>query len=279
MDTLERRDVSGLAPIEEPGLVALASPGTERHARTVAARAGRAHAWLSELLGFPPRVEVCVLAPGDWGRVTPVPVFGFPHFVGEGTLVVAGTPAPFFDEQLVGLIRPGLDNEGRFRLRAVYGDPPRVQPFSDLLVVHELAHLYHAQSGFWFPERWLSELFCNLALEGWVVEHEPELTQVLHTLPQLGVAAIDPATLPVRDLARMEQALDAGPAGPANYAWYQMRLEVAATAIWSCGGPDTLRRLLDRFRGGEPPADLRAALRDDVHPSVADVIDDWPAAR
>jgi hypothetical protein len=277
MDTVHHHPATrDLVPIEGLALATWASPGTEAHARRVGARAARAHAWLSELLGFRPRAEVCVLAPGDWGKVTDVPVFGFPHFVGEGTLVAAGTPAPFFDG-LLELVDPGLDQPGRDRLRAVYGDPPHLDQFAELLVVHEVAHLFHAQAGFWFPERWLSELFCNLALTGWVAEHEPEMTDVLGTFPELGAVAIDPATLPVRALDRMAEALEAGPAGPVAYVWYQLVLHVAATSLWARGGPATLRRLLDRFRDGQPSGDLRATLRDDVHPGLAEVIDRWPA--
>jgi hypothetical protein len=265
-----------LVQFEVEGLRVLASPGIEAHARALGARTQVAHEWLSDLLAFRPRVELCVLGPEDWSRVTDFPVFGFPHFVGKRRIVVAGSAAPYFDS-LFDMVRPGLGRDGRRRLRAVYGYPPDLQAFSDLLAIHELAHLFHCQAGFWFPERWLSELFCNLALEGWVAEREPGSADVLHVFPLVVAESIDPTALPVRRLARMEQSLEAGPDGPTNYGWYQQRLHVAAASVWSHGGADALRRLFARFRHGAPPEDLRTTLRDEVHPAFAEVIDGWPA--
>jgi hypothetical protein len=144
------------------------------------------------------------------------------------------------------------------------------------VAIHELAHLFHAQAGFWFPERWLSELFCNLALEGWVADREPGSADVLHVFPRVAAETIDPHGLPVRELGRMERSLEAGSVGPANYGWYQLLLHVAEASIWSRGGSGALRRLFARFRDGTPAPDLRTTLRDEVHPAFADVIDGWP---
>lgn len=72
--------------------------------------------------------------------------------------------------------------------------------------------------------------------------------------------------LPIRDLARMDAALGAGPTGPVNYAWYQCLLHTAATAIWREAGRDVLPRLYTHFKAGGPSADLRATLSADVHP-------------
>lgn len=265
-------DVSGLRTIDGLGIKVLATPGTEERARVMGQRTARAWAWLSDMLGFTPRVTLCAVGPQDWSRVTDFPVFGFPHFVADDTIVGGSVPAPFFAD-LVAQPWPSLSEPTRAAMRATYGDPPDINDFAALLTVHELGHLYHVQSGFWFPERWVSELFSNIALDGWVSEEAPELGAVLRTFPRCAFD-VDASLFPERRLERMEFAFDAGPIGPALYGWYQMRLHAAAETIWRAGGRDLLRRLFDTFRDGAP-ADPRAALLD-IHPAFGTVIDSWP---
>jgi hypothetical protein len=268
-------DVDGLTTVDGLGIPVWTSPGTEERAHAIAARAVRAHAWLSDTLAFRPRVRMCAVGPRDWSQVTEFPVFGFPHFVGDDTIVVGAEPAPFFDD-LLDTLWPRMSDPAHRRLRGVYGEPPGLHRFAELLVIHELAHLYHVQAGYWFPQRWLSELFSNLALEGWISDNEPHLGEVLRTFPACA-STIDPTIFAVRELSTMDQALEAGPTGPLNYAWYQQLLHVAATSIWRDGGATVLRRLFDRFRDRTPAEDLRTTLHNDVHPALAAVIDTWPA--
>ena len=264
--------VDGLVRLEGTPFPVLASPGAEMRATEVAARVDRAHRWMTDVIGFDPQVALWVLAPDDWVRLSGYPVFGFPHFVGDDTILTGSIPPPFFDD-LVAALWPQLSEETRGDVEEVYGRPPRIHPFADMLAVHELCHLYHQQSGFWFPERWLSELFCNIGLEGYITEIEPDQIAVLRTFSAVA-QDIDPQAFPVRDIHRMEAALEGG---PMNYAWFQLLLHRAAIPIWQTGGASVLRRLFDRFRDGSHPADLRQALADDVDPSVARVIDDLPA--
>ena len=171
-----------LRELRVDGVTVLSSVGTEERARELGARTADARRWLDDLLGVSPSVVVSAVAPADWSRITDFPVYGFPHFVGNDTIAVGGEPAPVFDH-IVELTWDGIAPALRDRMEATYGDPPQVQSFADLLVIHELAHLYHHQSGFWFPERWLAELFANLCLDGYVTERAPELGDVLRVFP------------------------------------------------------------------------------------------------
>lgn len=268
-------DLSGLHQTEIDGLPAFFSAGTEERARLLGERVAAARSWLDDLLGVRPRVVLTAVAPADWSKVTDFPVYGFPHFVGDDTIAVGGEPAPVFDH-IVGLTWDRLTPLLRHEMHRAYGEPPNVQSFADLLVVHELAHLYHHQSGFWFPQRWIAELFANVCLEGYVSEREPHLGDALHALPRCA-SAMDESVLVERDLNRMAESLEAGPAGPLNYAWYQMNLHQAAEQVWAAGGRPTLQRLFRRFRGDSSATeDLRAVLTADVHPILGTLIDDWP---
>jgi len=181
-------------------------------------------------------------------------------------------------DHIVELTWHGIAPALRDRMESTYGDPPQVQSFADLLVIHELAHLYHHQSGFWFPERWLAELFANLCLDGYVTERAPELGDVLRVFPRCA-SGMDDAVLVERDLDRMAESLESGPTGALNYAWFQMNLHQAAAKLWSSGGVSSLQRLFHRFRGETAaPTDLRAVLVEDVDPMLGDVIDGWPSS-
>jgi hypothetical protein len=265
---------SGLVPVNGTGVSVLASPGTEERAADVGRRVADARLWLSDLIGVEPRTRVFAVGPRDWPRVTDFPVFGFPHIVEDDAIVVGSEPSPFFDE-LVAMLRPQLSETDRNDLDNVYGEPADVSRFSDLLAVHELGHVFHVQSGFWFPRRWLTELFANIALEGWVREREPTSLPALHTFPRC-FATIDHSGFAVTALDRMEHALDAGPAGPVIYAWYQCVLHCAAARVWDAAGSEVFRDLHTRFRGTPPATDLGTVLVTDIHPVFGEVIRAWP---
>jgi hypothetical protein len=266
-------EIEELRPIDGFAFPVWASPGTEERALVIGQRVERAHAWFTGVLGFQPRVRLLALAPSDWDRLAGMPVFGFPHFIGDDTVVVGSVPAPFFAE-IVDFWKPDLSEPTWRRLRDVYGDPPVVDGFSDLLAVHELGHLFHVQAGFWRPATWLPELFCNVGLEGYVAEVEPPGLEILETLP-LATSEVSPERFAVRELNGMDQATRVG--GPLNYAWFELRLHAAAKPIWEQAGRSAFRRLYERFRDGPEPDDPRRVLHEEVHPEYARVIDEWPA--
>ncbi|HEY3084153.1 MAG TPA: hypothetical protein VGK28_01735 [Candidatus Dormibacteraeota bacterium] len=269
MDWTERLTrVGGLAfPV-------LASAGAADRAAAIGARVERAHEWLADLLSFRPRVRMLALASDDWERLPEKRVFGFPHFIGDDTIVVGGVPARFFG-QIVEFLRPDLSEATLADFEAVYGSPPNVNAFADLLALHELGHLFHVQAGFWTAGEWLPELFCNVALEGYVTEMEPSHLDVLETLP-LATTEVRPERFTVQELDRMQDAGKLG--GAINYAWFELLLHAAAKPIWEEGGAGALRRLYERFRDGPPADDIRTVLYDEVHPVFGRVLDAWPAS-
>jgi hypothetical protein len=266
------RATKQLRPVDGFAFPVHASRGTEERARAIANRVARAHTWLADVLTFRPRVRVMALAPQDWDRLAEFPVFGFPHFIGDDTIVAGSVAAPFFGE-IVDLLQPDLSEATRLRLQDVYGTPPMVDGFADLLAIHELGHLFHVQAGFWKPATWLPELFCNVGLQGYVAEVEPAELDVLETLPP-ATREIKPEQFAVRGLDEMDRASSVG--GPLNYAWYELLLHAAAKRIWEQGGREAFHRLYERFRKGPHVDDLRRVLHEEVHPEFARVIDEWP---
>lgn len=259
--------------VEVPAaLPTFASEGLEPAARAIAEIAAEAHDYLAGLLDRRPEAQVVVLDEADWATKGRVPLFGLPN-ASEGSLVVAGTEAPFWGS-LAAMVAP----EDRAELEAVYATPGgagnsgavhggeiRFGPFFDLVAVHEVAHLFH-QDGVTFPRLWLQELFANLALHTWVHERRPSALATLLTLPRLGAKAPD-TNYEWRTLEDFERRYSE--MGGPNYVWFQFRLELAAEDAYLSGGSAVLRRLFDAFRLDD--STLAGQLRS-LDPALGDVL-------
>jgi len=263
-------EIEILAQLDGYPFEVVVTRGAEDRARALASRTARAREWLAGVLDVDVELTLNVLGPADWERLAEVPVYGMPHFGADGLVFVAATPPPLF-EDLGTMVDQDASSEHRAALRRVYGDELDLSPFMDLLPVHEVAHLGHLSVGVEFAERWLEELFCDIALEGYVLEVEPDAREILETLP-LAARDVDPERLPVSALDRMAEAFTEG--GGVTYGWYQLRLHAAAIPIWKHGGADVLRRLLDAGRrwGGAPSLGQLAR----VDREIARVKREWP---
>lgn len=254
-----------------------ASAGTEQRAQSIAARCRNAHDFLNSTFEFEPQVCVLVLRPEDWSEYATFPVYGMPHYTDERTLAVAGQESGFW--QSMSPPAEALPPEAAQEMKAAYGQSDgsvNLSPFFDLLAVHELGHLFQFQAKCQFPRLWLAELFCNLCLHTYTVAVEPEQLPALETFPRM-VASLGVAELRYRSLADFERLyIDVG---PQNYGWYQCRFHVAAKHIYEAGGVEALQRLWRAFlQSDEKLSDkqLAALFREDVHPTVEQVLTAWP---
>ena len=247
--------------VEVPGgLPTYASPGLEERAAGIGAIASDSYEYLAGLLGFRPEAQVLVVSEADWPKATEVPLYGLPN-ASNGTLVVAGTEAPFWSS-FVEMAGP----DGAAELAAVYGAPDgtiRLGPFMDLVAVHEVAHLFHEGSQV-FPRLWLQELFANLGLHAWVAEHAPDQLPTLLTMPRLGAKA-SAETFDARTRDDFERQYT-GMGGP-NYVWFQFRLQLEAAALYDRAGSTAVRRLFEAFRLDD--AALARKLDAEVDPGLA----------
>jgi hypothetical protein len=240
----DRIDTTGLQALDGFAFPAFASPESLTHAAAVATRCQRALGWLADIFGERPAFTLIVAGPHDWQRVALISLYGMPHTF-PGVIVTGTEPSGFWHDYAAALL-PDLPPHERQRFTAVYGDPPALgERFAGLVVVHELAHLFHdydEQTGLTdFPRLWLAELFANTALHGFVTENEPDQLPALQTICQLTWDA-PAARWPVRDLNRMQAAFASG---PLNYVWFQLRLLVIAKAIWQTDAAPALRAFRD----------------------------------
>ena len=247
--------------VEVPGgLPTFASAGLEARAVLIGRIAADSHAYIAGLLGFTPGTQVLVLSEADWPSRTETPVYGLPN-ANNGTLVVAGTEAPFWGE-----VTEMVAEVDRPELARVYGDADgaiRLGSFFDLVAVHEVGHVFHEGSQH-FPRLWLQELFANLCLHTWVAECSPASLPILMTLPRLGAKAA-PEAFAYRTRDEFER-LYSEVGGP-NYVWFQFRLQLEAAALYDRAGQGALIRLFEAFRLDD--AALARRLDEAVDPGLA----------
>ncbi|MCW5899891.1 MAG: hypothetical protein KIT10_11545 [Flavobacteriales bacterium] len=234
---------------------------------------------MDELLGFRPEVELKVLLPDDWSAHTDFPVYGMPHYTSANVLVMAAVNNAMWDSFI-----PPMDKvpaESAREIRRVYGTPDggiSMQPFFDLLVLHELGHAYHLQKPAPTLRKWLDEQFCNILLHTFIAEREPARLDALTLMPRMVVDAGSEGFV-FTTLRQLEENYDiVGQQHPRNYGWYQCRWHKAAADIHHEVGDLALRRLW-AFQLSAPgdlsDAELARRLEHDVHPAMARVMTGW----
>ena len=227
---------------------------------------------------FDPEVRLLVLSPEDWAEHAAVQIYGMPHYGSAGEIFVGAQTADFLRD-IAALLDEVLTRDQRAEVGSVYGAAdgrPDLSAFTDLLVVHELGHLFHEQVPFDFPRLWLMELFANLCLHAYVAEVEPERLPVLTVLPDK-VGSVPLERVRHRSLVDFER-LYVG-VGPENYCWCQFRLSVGARDIYDESGVGALRRLYRTFVSPEgEPTDRKLAelLEQQVSPVAARLMRTWP---
>jgi len=214
------------------------SPGAEARADALSARAERARDWLVDQLGAPFSFDLYVLDEDEWAEHAEVPLYAIPHANSDsGKIVLGSQPATLFDSVCT-QFWPDFRVESRDAMHEVYGDPPMLVEFADLILVHELMHL--VPRGQSLPRMWHEELFANLGAVGYLAGEEPDELPIYTTFCHAG-CDVPPSEVVRSALADMASSYEDG--GFANYVWYQCRLIVAAERLWSSHGVEALRTL------------------------------------
>jgi hypothetical protein len=162
-------------------------------------------------------------------------------------------------------------------MHAIYGDPPQLgERFADLVVAHELTHLFHesdeATGQTDFPRLWVAELFASMGFRSYIAELEPDQLPALETVCELTRSAPSDHW-PVRDLNRMEERLADG---PLNYLWFEFRLLVVARTIWNTDGLNALRSFRNTRRRQSMSDDQILNAIADINPEAATALSRWP---
>lgn len=244
------------------------SASTREQAGRLADRCARAYSYLAEMLAFRPQCALVVLSRADWSERASNPSYVMPYY-DAGNLFLTGEPSDLTGwlEEVASSAPPAAARE----LDQVYGTGGRrLEPFADMLVVHELAHAFHDGVPFVFPRSWLMELFADMALYAFVVAEEPGRRLHFETLPRIALeyGLLKPVA---RDLRYFEACYPY--IEPLTYVWYQFRFTMMAKGLVDAAGPNVLRRLWDAFAlSDEQLADV---LGGRVHPAAGQWLASW----
>jgi hypothetical protein len=284
---------SGLAQLGGFPFEVRYSEGSLARARAAADIAADAYVYFSRLFsGVEPDIAVIVAAEADWESRQP---YGLPFFndddgqIRPGIVVMPAGSGDFW-------IAMGRDlheasPRGYTRLLATYPDGAGgldLQPFFDLVTIHELGHAFETLGDLRLPTFWLGEIFANLALHAFVATSQPES---LNTLEVLSIVGTQSPRLDDRmraegysTLEDLEAHYTGGddPMSPLNYVWYQYRWQRLAAQMFDSDGENGLIRFWDCFHatdllnsGEVTAASLAALLRTEVSETLGRAVQDW----
>jgi hypothetical protein len=284
---------SGLAHLGGYQFEVRYSDGALVRARAAADVAADAYVYFSRLFsGVEPDIAVIVAAETEWESRQP---YGLPFFndddgqIRPGIVVMPAGSGDFW-------IAMGQDlheasPRDYARLLGTYPDGAGgldLQPFFDLVTIHELGHAFEVLGDLRLPTFWLGEIFANLALHACVATRHPENLETLEVLSTVGAQSTRlGARMRVEGYSTLEE-LEAHytggdrPMSPLNYVWYQYRWQRLAATMFDADGEDGLVRFwdcfhaTDRFSSGEvTAASLAPLLRREVSETLGQAIQDW----
>ena len=270
------------------------SDGALVRARAAADLAADAYLYFSRLFA-PVAPDIAIVAADERDWPDPGPPYGLPFFrdgAGEirpGIVVMPAGAGDFW----IGIAEDihEASPRGYARLRATYpdgGGGVDLQPFFDLVTVHELGHAFEVLGDLRLPTFWLSEIFVNLALHAFVATRLPASLPTLEVLPTVGAGSRKlAARMRAEGYSTLEelQAHYTGgdePMSPLNYVWYQHRWLRLAARMFEADGEDGLVRFWacfharDRVNAGEvTAASLAPLLRTEVSQTLGRAIREW----
>jgi hypothetical protein len=269
------------------------SAGAVVRAQAAAEIAADAYVYFRQLLGgVEPDLALIVADRDDWHSRQP---YGLPFFnddngqIRPGILVMPAGRGDFWDAMADDLRR--ATPRGFRRVAATYPDGDGgvdLQPFFDLITLHELGHAFEVFGHLDLPTFWLGEIFANLALHVYVATRRPDRLETLEVLSQVGAASRRLAARMRAEgyttLEDLERHYTGGndPMDPLNYVWYQYRWQRIAAAMFDADGEDSLRRFwncfcgADRAPGGEVTATgLAPLLSSQVSETLGRAIETW----
>jgi hypothetical protein len=283
---------AGLARLDGYPFEVRYSDGALVRARAAADVTADAYGYFAGLFSVEPDIAVIVASEADWKSRQP---YGLPFFNDDGGQIRPGIvvmPAGSGDFW-VGMGEDIRDASPRAyaRLLAMYpgvGDGLDLQPFFDLITIHELGHAFEVLGDLRLPTFWLGEIFANLVLHAFVATRRPESLTTLEALPSVGARS---RRLAARwraegysKLEELEAHYTGGdqPMSVLNYVWYQYRWQRLAARIFNADGEQGLMRFWDCFHAIDhlslsevTTSSVAGLLRTEVSQTLGRAIQNW----
>lgn len=231
-----------LPTIDAEHVLVVYSPGRENRARQLLALVQDAQSYLAELLRVDLRITLAVLDRDDWRQSRRAP-YGYPH--SNPSLRTVFAPAEY-PARLYARSRKIFEQappELQARLFATgETDFRQVASFFDLVLVHEVAHLFIHACRLEFGTQWLLEFSANFLAYCYLAERRPNLRERWDTWAEMQAAIPD---VTYRSLAEFESNL--GRINFANFSWYQGHFNLQARRLYEQQGPAFVDKLIAAF--------------------------------
>lgn len=270
------------------------SDGALTRATAAADVAAGAYVYFGRLFSaVEPDIAIVVADEADWpGSSSP---YGLPFFnddAGEirpGVVVMPAGGGDFW----IAIAQELRDASprGYAKLRAAYPDGVGgvdLQPFFDLVTIHELGHAFETLGDLRLPTFWLSEIFVNLAMHAFVATQLPASLETLEALPTVGAGSRRLAARVRAEgystLEQLQAHYTGGdePMSALNYVWFQYRWQRLAAKMFDADGEDGLIRFWDCFHARDrvnadqaTAASLAPLLSTEVSPTLGQAVRDW----
>ena len=269
------------------------SDGALTRARAAADVAANAYVYFSGLFAaVEPDIAIIVADEADWSGQGP---YGLPFFrddAGEmrpGIVLMPAGGGDFWN-QIAQDLRDASPRRYP-KLLATYPDGTGgldLQPFFDLITIHELGHAFEVLGDLRLPTFWLSEIFVNLAMHAFVATRLPASLPTLEVLPAVGAGSRKlAARMRAEGYSTLEE-LQAHYTGgddsmsPLNYVWYQHRWLRLVAKMYEADGENGLVRFwncfhsVDRVNASEATAaSLAPILTTEVSPTLGRAVRNW----
>jgi hypothetical protein len=261
---------------------------------TAAADVGAAaYVYFSRLFsGVEPDIALIVADESDWATRQP---YGLAFFTDNDDQIRPGVVVmPAGSGGLWSAIVQDLRDAspgGYAKLLATYPDGAGsvdLQPFFDLITIHELCHAFETLGDLRVPTFWLGEIFVNLAMHAFVATEMPTSLPTLEVLPTVGAGSRR-----LGDRMRAEgystlEELEAhytggdDPMSPLNYVWFQYRWMRLAAKVFEADGEDGLVRFWACFHATDrlssspaTAASVAPLLRAEVSQTLGRAVQQW----
>jgi hypothetical protein len=284
---------SGLARLEGYPFEVRYSDRAQPRATAAADVAAAAYTYFDCLFaGVEPDIALIVADEADWLSRQPYGLAFFnddPGQIRPGVVVMPVASGDFWSAIVQHL--HDASPRGYSRLRAAYPDGTGgvdLQPFCDLITIHELGHAFETLGDLRLPTSWLSEIFVNLAMHAFVATQRPASLPTLEVLPSVGAGSRNLAARMRAEgystLEELETHYMGGdqPMSPLNYVWFQYRWQRLAARIFNVDGEDALARFWGCFHATDPvlaeratAASLAPVLRSQVSATLGRAVRDW----
>lgn len=218
------------------------SPGREGRAQRLLTLVQDAQAYLAELLGIDVRIILAVLDRDDWRRSRRAP-YGYPHSNPSGRTVFTPAEYPARLYARARKIFEAAPDELQARLIA-NGETlfRQVATFFDLVLVHEVAHLFIHERRLELGTQWLLEFSANYLTYCYLSERQPDVCYRWDVWAEMQAAIPD---VPYRSLGEFEA--NRGRIDFANFSWYQGQFNLKVREVYAQQGVAFVARLVDAF--------------------------------